>query len=117
MPVIDDQLDRLSGKKLFTSLDLASGYHQIPVAEDSRHLTAFVTPDGNYEYTRMPFGLINAPAVFQQMMNKALGSKRFELAISYLDDILSAAATIDGCLKNLELIFNDFVRSRLNVKH
>ncbi|CAH2108926.1 unnamed protein product [Euphydryas editha] len=90
MPVIDDQLDRLNGKSYFTSLDLASGYYQIPVNESSQHITAFVTPDGHYEYTRMPFGLINAPAVFQNMINKALGNKRFELAIPYLDDLLSA---------------------------
>lgn len=106
MPVIDDQLDRLSGKKYFTSLDLASGYHQIPVAESSRHLTAFVTPDGHYEYTRMPFGLVNAPAVFQQMINKALGPKRFELAIPYLDDLLSAASNIEESLEKLESILN-----------
>lgn len=104
MPVIDDQLDRLSGNKFFTSLDLASGYHQIPVAEESRHLTAFVTPDGHYEYTRMPFGLVNAPAVFQQIINKALGSKRFELAIPYLDDILTAAPTIEQSLVKLEAL-------------
>lgn len=61
MPVIDDQLDRLSGKLFFTSLDLASGYHQIPVAENSRHITGFVTPDGHYEYTRMPLASLMLP--------------------------------------------------------
>lgn len=104
MPVIDDQLDRLSGKKFFTSLDLASGYYQIPVSEDSRHVTAFVTPDGHYEYTRMPFGLVNAPAVFQNMINKALGNRRFELAIPYLDDLLSACTDFDDGFKKLEEI-------------
>lgn len=78
---------------MFSSLDLASGYHQIPVAEESRHLTGFVTPDGHYEYTRMPFGLVNAPAVFQSMINKALGPKRFELAIPYLDDLLCTSSS------------------------
>lgn len=104
MTVIDDQLDRLSDKKLFTNLDLASGYYQIPVAEASQHVTAFVTPDGHYEYTRMPFGLVNAPAVFQNMINKALGNRRFDLAIPYLDDLLSASCDFDDGFKKLEEI-------------
>lgn len=115
MPMIDDQLDRLSGKKYFTSLDLASGYHQIPVAEESRHLTAFVTPDGHFEYTRMPFGLVNAPAVFQQMINKALGSKRFDLAIPYLDDILTAASNIDEALGKLKEILELLRKANLTL--
>lgn len=106
MPVIDDQLDRLSGKSYFTSLDLASGYYQIPVAEESRHITAFVTPDGHYEYMRMPFGLVNAPAVFQSMINKALGPQRFELAIPYLDDLLSTGSSYEEAFSKLEAILN-----------
>lgn len=106
MPVIDDQLDRLNGKRFFTSLDLKSGYYQIPVAESSRHLTAFVTPDGHYEYTRMPFGLVNAPAVFQHMINKTLGKDRYELAMPYMDDILSPATTIEDGLDKLKKILD-----------
>lgn len=105
MPVIDDQLDRLSGKMYFTSLDLKSGYYQIPMAEGSRHLTAFVTPDGHYEYTRMPFGLVNAPAIFQHMINKALGKDRYDLAIPYMDDLLCPSATVDEGLQKLRKIF------------
>lgn len=104
MPVIDDQLDRLSGKSFFTSLDLASGYYQIPVSKSSQHLTAFVTPDGHYEYTRMPFGLVNAPAVFQNMINKALGNRRFDLAVPYLDDLLSVGSTIEEAIDKLKEI-------------
>lgn len=104
MPVIDDQLERLNGKKYFTSLDLKSGYYQIPIANESRHLTAFVTPDGHYEYTRVPFGLVNAPAVFQCMINKALGKDRYDLAIPYMDDILSPATTVDEGLEKLKKI-------------
>lgn len=115
MPVIDDQLDRLSGKSYFTSLDLASGYHQIPVAEESRHVTAFVTPDGHYEYLRMPFGLVNAPAVFQSMINKALGSQRFELAIPYLDDLLSTGGTFDEAFGKLEAILNLLRNAKLTL--
>lgn len=106
MPVIDDQLDRLSGQTIFTSLDLASGYYQIPVQESSRHLTAFITPDGHYEYTRMPFGLVNAPAVFQNMINKALGKRRFDLAIPYLDDLLSTGSTLEESFRKLEEILS-----------
>lgn len=106
MPVIDDQLDRLYGKTFFTSLDLASGYYQIPVQESSRHLTAFITSDGHYEFTRMPFGLVNAPAVFQNMINKALGNRRFDLAIPYLDDLLSTGSTFEESFQKLEEILD-----------
>lgn len=118
MPVIDDQLDRLSGKNYFTSLDLKSGYYQIPVAEDSKHLTAFITPDGHYEYTRMPFGLVNAPAVFQHMINKALGKDRYDLAMPYMDDLLSPATTIDDGLDKLRKILESLRKASLtlNVK-
>lgn len=115
MPVIDDQLDRLSGKKYFTSLDLKSGYYQIPMSEDSKHLTAFVTPDGHYEYTRMPFGLVNAPAVFQQMINRALGKKRYDLAMPYMDDLLSPATTIEEGLDKLRKIFESLRKAGLTL--
>lgn len=115
MPVIDDQLDRLNGMRYFTSLDLKSGYYQIPMAEDSRHLTAFVTPDGHYEYTRMPFGLVNAPAVFQHMINKALGKDRYELAMPYMDDILSPSSTIEEGFQKLTRILDALRQARLTL--
>jgi hypothetical protein len=73
LPRVDDYLERMYDSQYFTTLDLASGYHQIKVAEDSILKTAFVTPDGHYEYLRMPFGLVNAPAVFQRAINSILG--------------------------------------------
>lgn len=73
LPLIGDQIARLSGASYYTCLDCASGFNQIPVSEDSIERTAFVTPNGQYEYLAMPFGLRNAPSVFQRAVSKALG--------------------------------------------
>lgn len=102
IPVIEDEISRLSGQAWFITLDLMSGYYQVPISEGSRHLTAFVTPDGQYEYNRMPFGLANAPAVFQRMMNHVLGPARFDKATVYIDDLLIYGKTPAECIDRLE---------------
>ncbi|CAG9132567.1 unnamed protein product [Plutella xylostella] len=102
MPIIEDEIARLNGQACFITLDLSSGYYQVPISERSKHLTSFVTPDGQYEFNRMPFGLANAPSVFQRMMNKLLGSARFNKATAYIDDILIFAKDADECLERLE---------------
>jgi hypothetical protein len=78
----------MAGCQYFTTLDLASGNHQIKMAQDSIPKTAFAAPDGHYEYLRMQFGLVNAPAVFQRAINSILGKLRHHTAMAYLDDIL-----------------------------
>ena len=87
MPRIQDILDSLSGCSFFTLVDLKAGYHQIPVDEESIPITAFVTHQGLYEYTRMPFGLKVAPAIFQRCMNEMLRPVLGQFAMVYLDDI------------------------------
>lgn len=106
LPRVEDLLDELSGQAIFTSLDLASGYYQIPIAEGSRERTAFVTPDGQYEYTRMPFGLANAPSVFQRAMHKILGKARVNYVIIYMDDVLIPARSFEEGLTRLEEVLN-----------
>jgi hypothetical protein len=107
LPRIDDQIDRLQGGTYFTSLDLKAGYHQIPLSENSKKYTSFVTPAGQYEYNRVPFGLTNAPRIFQRFMNRVLQPAR-EVAAIYLDDVLLHGKTVDDALKNLRKIFEIF---------
>jgi hypothetical protein len=72
LPSIQDILDKLGRARYFTALDCASGYLQVPVAEEDRCKTAFSTADGHFEYKRMPLGLKSAPSTFQRMMNNVL---------------------------------------------
>ena len=70
LPRVDDLLDQLGDTRFFSTLDLAAGYWQIKIHPDSREKTAFVTHQGLHEFSVMPFGLNNAPAVFQRLMQK-----------------------------------------------
>lgn len=88
LPRIDDALDCLYGAEFFSSLDLRSGYWQVPVAECDRPKTAFVTPDGLYEFNVMPFGLCNAPATFERMMDNILRGLKWHICLCYLDDVV-----------------------------
>lgn len=105
IPRIDDQLDLLNGNKYYTSLDLASGYYQIPIHPDYRHLTAFITPDGLYQFKKMPFGLVNSPAVFQRTINRVLGNSRHKSTLAYMDDILIPGKNFEAEMKSLEEAF------------
>lgn len=105
MPRIDDQLDVLNGNKYYTSLDLASGYYQIPIRAEFRHLTAFITPDGLYQFKKMPLGLVNSPAVFQRTINKVLGNSRHDSTLAYMDDILIPGKDFEQEFDRLEKAF------------
>lgn len=98
--MIDDKIDQLSGKCVFIVLDLKSGFYKIPMHPDSVKYTAFITPDGHWEFLRVPFRLANGPAVFQRVMNKVLK----EHALIYIDDILIAARDIDKAFEKLETV-------------
>lgn len=94
LPNITEILDQLGNAEYFSILDLASGFHQIPLDPKDAHKTAFSTPYGHYEFTRMPFGLKNRPSCFQSFMNKVLsGLQSIEMFV-YMDDIVVYAKSL-----------------------
>lgn len=118
MSNIEEQLNSLSGQVYFTSLDCSNGFHQIKVNEKSVPKTAFITPDGHFEYLKMPFGLVNAPAVFQRALNLALGKLRFERVLVYMDDLLLPSSSIEEGLELIETVIRvlDEANFKLNLK-
>lgn len=102
LPNIDDQLSQLAGKNYFTSLDMAQSYHQVPISPEDTHKTAFVTPHGHYEYTRVPFGLANAPSVFMRLINKVVESIGSTEILAFLDDLLLPSVDVQTGIELLK---------------
>jgi len=116
-PLIDDHLDRLKGKKVFSCLDLQNGFHHIRVAESSVKYTAFITPMGQFEYLRMPFGLTNAPRVFQRYIHNIFKPMIMEgKVLIYMDDILIATERTDEHLTILREVFEIAQRHQLKFR-
>ena len=105
LPRIDDILDMLAGKRWFSTLDLSSGYWQVSLSPEARCKTAFATHLGLFQFKVMPFGLCNAPATFERLMDQVLQGLRWSRCLVYLDDIISFGTTFEDALDNLTLIF------------
>ena len=116
LPVIQDCLDALAGGQWFCTLDLASGYWQVPVAIDDRPKTAFVTKRGLYQYKVMPFGLTNAPATFERLMERALQGLQWESCIIYLDDCIAWGRTLSLAQANLQKVLDRLRQAGLRLK-
>lgn len=116
LPRIDDALDQLSAMKYFSTLDLASGYWQVKMGEESREKTAFTTPGRLFEFIVMPFGLCNAPATFQRLMESILEGLIGKACMVYLDDILVFGQTLDEHLENLVKVFERLKKAGLRLK-
>ena len=113
LPRIDDILDRLRDSKIFSALDLKSGYWQVRLDEGSIPKTAFSTHNAHYEWLRLPFGLRNAPAEFSRIMVQVLGDLTF--VEIYLDDITVHSVTIDQHFDHLEVVFNRLKEANLKI--
>ena len=116
LPLIEECMDSLAGKKFFCTLDMNSGYWQIPVAPEDKEKTAFITRYGLYQFTRMPFGLSNSPASFQRAMHLVLSGLIWNVVIVYLDDINVMGSTFEETLQNLATVLQRFEHYGLKLK-
>lgn len=108
-------LQSLGSARIFTKINLASGYYQIPILESDKLKTTLVTTQGSYQFNVMPFGLKNAPAFFQALMDKTLGHLRFKCAIAYLDDIIIYSTDWKSHVIDLEQVLQKLQNANLSI--
>ena len=116
LPRVDDTLDTLAGSVWFSTLDLKSGYWQVEVNPGDREKTAFCTQQGLFEFNVMPFGLCNAPATFQRLMNLVLAGIQWHSCLVYIDDIIIFGKTFDQHLHNLQQVLDRLRQAGLKLQ-
>lgn len=105
LPRIDELLIKLRGGRIFSKIDLKSGFHQIPLTEECKEMTAFSTAEGHYEWTVLPFGVTNGPSTFVTVMNKVFEGMEGFVAV-YIDDIAVFSATEEEHTRHLQAVFD-----------
>uniref|UniRef100_A0A0G4HPG1 Reverse transcriptase domain-containing protein n=1 Tax=Chromera velia CCMP2878 TaxID=1169474 RepID=A0A0G4HPG1_9ALVE len=116
LPRIQETLDRLAGAKVFSALDYTSGLQQLHMHLDHAETTAFITPFGLYEFIKMPFGLVNAPSVFQKAMNLVLAGLSRDLALVYVNDIIVFSRSHDEHIQDLREVLGLVRKANLKLK-
>ncbi len=101
---------------VFTSLDLLTGFWQIPMDDKSREITAFFTPAGHYEWLRLSMGFRNAPLTFQRMVNTLFSGVTGKGLFVYLDDLIVVSKDLDSHLQQLSLVFQKLTQAGLKAK-
>ncbi|KAL6455153.1 hypothetical protein MHYP_G00364060 [Metynnis hypsauchen] len=116
LPRVDESLDFLARGKFLTTLDLAQGYWQVSVEEQSKPKTAFISHCGLFQFRVLPFGLSNAPATFQRLMNNVLSGLIYKCCAVYLDDIVIASLTFEQHLADLREVLSRLYSAGLSLK-
>ena len=116
LPRIDTTLDLLHGNFYFSTLDFAGAYWQVAMHPKDKEKTAFIVQNKLYEFNVMPFGLANAPATFQRLMNLVLGDLVGKVCLVYLDDIIIFSQTLDEHLINLKLVFDRINTAKMRLR-
>ena len=114
LPQINHIYARLRGSKIFSTFDLRIGYHHMELSPEARAKSAFVTPLDKFEFTRCPFGLTQAPAYFQRLINKVI--KGLPFAFGYLDDVLIHSPNIETHLQHMRVLFQRLREADLKLK-
>ena len=116
LPLMSSAFDSLQGATVFTKLDLRNAYHLVRIKEGDEWLTGFNTPMGHFEYQVMPFGLSNAPAVFQSLVNDVLRDMIGLFVFVYLDDILIFSKELSSHIQHVKQVLQRLLENRLFVK-
>ena len=104
LPNIEENLEALQGSKIYSTLDAASAYHQIPVAPQARPYLAFITPHGLWTFSRMPFGAKNSGPVYSRFVEMVIGKLKSKSVLAYLDDVIVHSAELEDHLQELERV-------------
>ena len=116
LPRIDALFDQLRGAKVFSKIDLQSGYHQIRIKEEDIEKTTFSTRYGHFEYVVMSFGLTNAPAVFMEVMNRMLHEYLDDFVVVFIDDILIYSKSEEEHERHLSLVLDALRKNKFYAK-
>ena len=113
IPRMDDCIDRVGNSKYLTKFDLLKGYWQVPLTAQAREISAFVTPDGLYQYKVMPFGMKNSGATFQRLMNRVIAG--LENVYAYIDDVLVVSNDWSEHLNQIKAFFERCSEAQLTI--
>ena len=114
---MQETMESMVGTWFFSTMDLKLGFWQVKMAKDSQQYTAFTVGSmGVYEFLRMPYGLCNAPATFQRLMQNCLGELNLTYALIYLDDVIVFSRTEEEHLHRLRVVFGRFLEHGLKLK-
>ena len=116
IPLIDEAMDSLAGAKVFTTLDMTSGYHQVPLDEDTSAMCAFSTRKGHFQYKRLPMGLRNSGMTFQKMVTLLMSGMLYSEVLAYLDDCILYSQSVPQHFKTLDEVLQRFSSAGLKLK-